>query len=193
MWKEEFYNQFQEYAKLNQAMAETMIDRIIEVGRLLTGAYKGGCKVILMGNGGNGAGAEHMAGELVGRVKNNTRPGLPALAITTNTSILTAIGNDFGFEALFARQVQAFGKKGDVVIGFSSSGNSKNIIKAFEFAKENGMHTVSFTGGDGGVLAKIAEININIITTTHPRIQEAHLTVSHMLCEYVEKELYGEK
>ncbi len=193
MWKKEFYGQFQEYAKLNLKMAEELTDKIVELAKVITDAYRSGGKVILMGNGGNGADAEHIAGELVGRVKNNVRPGLPAIAVTTNTSVLTAIGNDFGFESIFHRQIEAFGKAGDVAIGFSSSGNSKNIIKAFELSKEKGIKTVSLTGGDGGILAKTADININIPTYTHPRIQEAHLTVGHMVCEFVEEELFGKR
>src|SRR3989339_148719 len=128
MWKKEFCNQFQEYSRLNLRMAEELTDKIVELAEMVTSVYRSGGKVLLMGNGGNGADAEHVAGELVGRVKNNVRPGLPAIAITTNTSVLTAIGNDFGFEFIFHRQIDAFGKKGDVAIGFSSSGNSKNII-----------------------------------------------------------------
>jgi D-sedoheptulose 7-phosphate isomerase len=193
LWKKEFYNQFQEYAKLNLKMADELTDKIVDLAKLITDVYRSGGKVLLMGNGGNGADAEHIAGELVGRVKNNVRPGLPAIAVTTNTSVLTAVGNDFGFEFLFHRQIDAFGKKGDVAIGFSSSGNSKNIIKAFELAKQKGIKTVSLTGGDGGVLAKTADVNINIPTHTHPRIQEAHLTVGHMVCEYIEEELYGKR
>jgi D-sedoheptulose 7-phosphate isomerase len=193
VWEKEFSSQFNEYAELNLKMTKELPGKIVKVAEVIAGAYRSGNKVMLMGNGGNGADAEHMAGELVGRVKNSVRPGLPAIAITANTTSLTAIGNDFGFEHIFYRQVEAFGKQDDVAIGFSSSGNSKNIIKAFELAKTRGIKTVSFTGGDGGILSKIADFNINIPSHTHPRIQEAHLTVSHMICEYVEQELFGNK
>ncbi|MCP8316130.1 MAG: D-sedoheptulose 7-phosphate isomerase [archaeon] len=149
-----------------------------------------GGKVILFGNGGSAADAQHIAGELVGKFKLE-REALPAIALTTNTSIITAISNDIDFEEVFSRQVQGLATSKDLVIGISTSGESANVIKGISAAKNKGAKTIAFTGGDGGRLAKITDISLIVPSKNTPRIQEAHITVGHIICELIEKELFA--
>ena len=160
---------------------ETLAQKIIE-------CFKKGGKVILMGNGGSAGDAQHIAAEFVGRYKKE-RKSYPALALNTNTSSLTAIGNDYGYDVSFSRQVEGFANKGDVVIGISSSGNSKNVYKALELAKQKGCYTAAFLGKDGGNIKDIADLAIIVRSNNTPRIQECHIFIGHTLCELVEKEL----
>lgn len=148
-----------------------------------------GGKVLLAGNGGSAAQAQHMAGELMGRFAFD-RPGLPAIALTTDTTVLTAIANDYGYEHVFARQVQAHGKKGDVFIGFSTSGKSRNILLAFEEARANSLICVGFTGNRGGPMRELCDYLIEVPSDETPRIQEAHLVLGHVLCGFVEEALF---
>ena len=160
---------------------ETLSQKIIE-------CFKKGGKVILMGNGGSAGDAQHIAAEFVGRYKKE-RKSYPALALNTNTSSLTAIANDYGYDVSFSRQVEGFANKGDVVIGISTSGNSKNIYKALELAKQKGCYTAAFLGKDGGTIKDIADLEIIVRSNNTPRIQECHIFIGHTLCELVEKEL----
>ncbi|HEG4961203.1 TPA: D-sedoheptulose 7-phosphate isomerase [Campylobacter jejuni] len=153
-------------------------------------AYKNGNKTLLAGNGGSAADAQHIAGEFVSRFYFD-RPGIASIAFTTDTSILTAIGNDYGYENLFARQVQAQGVKGDVFIGISTSGNSKNILKALEICKEKGILTIGLTGASGGAMNELCDYCIKVPSTCTPRIQEAHILIGHIICAIVEEELFG--
>ena len=162
---------------------EAMVDLILAV-------YKSGGKVILCGNGGSAADAQHLAAEFVGRFKLERR-ALPAIALNTNTSILTALGNDYGYETVFSRQVEALANKNDIVIGLSTSGNSPNIIKAIEAAKARGAKTIGLSGGNGGRLAKMADLALVVPSDNTPRVQEAHITIGHIVCELVERELAG--
>ena len=148
-----------------------------------------GGKVLLAGNGGSAAQAQHMAGELMGRFAFE-RPGLPAIALTTDTTVLTAIANDYGYEQVFARQVQAHGKKGDVFIGYSTSGRSTNILMAFEEARACGLICVGFTGNRGGPMRELCDFLIEIPSDETPRIQEGHLVLGHILCGLVEEALF---
>ena len=148
---------------------------------------KGG-KVILMGNGGSAGDAQHIAAEFVGRYKKE-RKSYPALALNTNTSSLTAIGNDYGYDVSFSRQVEGFAKPGDIVIGISTSGNSKNVYKALELAKQKGCYTAAFLGKDGGTIKDIADLPLIVRSNNTPRIQECHIFIGHTLCELVDKEL----
>ena len=151
-------------------------------------------KILLFGNGGSAADAQHMAAEFVNRFLINRRP-LAAIALTTDTSTLTAIGNDFSFDEIFSKQVQALGKPDDLALGISTSGGSVNVIKGIEVAKEIGMRTAVLTGGlagDGGELGKIADLTLNVPTAKTQHIQEVHLWIEHVLCEIVEKEIFGE-
>jgi D-sedoheptulose 7-phosphate isomerase len=164
-------------------------DAIVEIAEQMTKAFRQGKKVLLFGNGGSAADAEHIACELAGKFTLFRDP-LPAIALTTNTSSLTAIGNDFGYEEVFARQVRGLVAKGDVVIGISTSGASANVIRAIKQANQQGAVTVAFTGAKGK-LKQIAQHVLSIPSTDTPRIQEAHMVAGHIICGLVEKSLFG--
>lgn len=153
-------------------------------------AYKQGNKTLLAGNGGSAADAQHLAGEFVSRFYFD-RPGVASIALTTDTSILTAIGNDYGYEKVFARQVQAQGVKGDIFIGISTSGNSLNILEALKICKEKGIVSVGFTGESGGKMAELCDYCIKVPSKETPRIQESHILIGHILCAIVEETLFG--
>ncbi len=170
---------------------DSVIENILKTSQLCLDAYKKGHKVILAGNGGSAADSQHIAAEFVSRFEFD-RPGLPALALTTDTSILTAIGNDYGFEKLFARQIEANGQPGDIFIGISTSGNSKNILAAFETAKHNNITTIGLAGA-GGIIQNSCDICISVPSEHTPRIQEAHILIGHMICAYVEEEYFHGK
>jgi D-sedoheptulose 7-phosphate isomerase len=155
-------------------------------------AYKSNNKVIVAGNGGSAADAQHIAGELVSRFYFD-RPGLASMALTTDTSILTAIGNDYGYERLFARQLEANGVAGDIFIAISTSGNSKNIIEALKIAKEKNITTIGLTGNKECMMDEMCDITIKVPSTSTPRIQESHIVVGHILCAIIEKEIFGDK
>lgn len=155
-------------------------------------AYKNNKKTLIAGNGGSAADAQHIAGEFVSRFYFD-RPGLASIALTTDTSILTAIGNDYGYERVFARQVEANGANGDVFIGISTSGNSKNIVEAIKAAKERGIFTVGFTGAKGGIMKEMCDICICVPSNETPRIQESHIVIGHIICAIVEKEMFEGK
>jgi D-sedoheptulose 7-phosphate isomerase len=170
--------------------AETL-KLIGEIAELIVKAYRNGKKVILFGNGGSAADAQHIAAELMGKYYLERDP-LPAIALTVNTSSLTALGNDYSFGLIFARQLEALGEAGDVVIGISTSGDSENVIRALEVAKGKGLMTVGFTGRDGGRLKNdVVHYCLNIPSEDTPRIQEGHITMGHIICEIVERELFG--
>lgn len=153
-------------------------------------AYKHGNKTLLAGNGGSAADAQHIAGELVSRFYFD-REGIPSIALTTDTSIVTAIGNDYGYDRLFARQVQAQGQKGDIFIGISTSGNSANILEALKVCREKGIIGVGLTGASGGKMADLCDYCLKVPSTCTPRIQESHIVIGHILCAIVEEELFG--
>jgi len=165
---------------------------IKEISSLFISALKDGGKIIFAGNGGSAADAQHLAAEFVGRFKNNRDP-LAAIALSTNTSALTAIGNDFGFEEVFSRQLKALAKPKDIFVGISTSGKSKNIIKAVEAAKQLRLKTVGFLGKDGGDLKNIVELSLTIPHNQTPCIQEMHILAGHIICEIVEKDLTENK
>jgi D-sedoheptulose 7-phosphate isomerase len=169
---------------------ESLINKIEEVSKLCVKLYRGKNKTILAGNGGSAADAQHIAAELVGRYGFD-RPSIPSLALTTDTSCLTAIGNDYGYDKVFSRQLEGMGQEGDLFIGISTSGNSKNIINAFMSAKQKGITTVALVGRDGGEMAKIADIALVVPSDSTPRIQEAHILIGHIICDIIEKELFG--
>lgn len=164
---------------------EPVIKQIAD--RILSVVHNGG-KVLLMGNGGSAADAQHMAAELVVRFKINRKP-ISAIALTTDPSIVTAIGNDLGFAMLFARQVEAHARKGDVVIGLSTSGTSNNVFEAFKIAKAIGCETIAFLGNDGGTIKSIVNIPLIINSSDTPRIQECHILIGHIICDLVERGL----
>jgi len=168
-----------------------LIDAVIEVARDLIAALRGGHRLFLFGNGGSAADAQHIAGELVGRYKLE-RSGLPVYALTVNTSSLTAIGNDYSFDVVFARQLEALGSSGDVAIGISTSGNSRNVLLAIEAAKNKGLVSVGLTGRGGGQLKRLVDRCIRVPSEETPRVQEAHILIGHLLCEMIEIELFGQ-
>ncbi|HEB9279642.1 D-sedoheptulose 7-phosphate isomerase [Campylobacter jejuni] len=169
---------------------EDLITLIKNASLEVVKAYKNGNKTLLAGNGGSAADAQHIAGEFVSRFYFD-RPGIASIALTTDTSVLTAIGNDYGYENLFARQVQAQGVKGDIFIGISTSGNSKNILKALEFCKQKEITSIGLSGASGGAMNELCDYCIKVPSTCTPRIQEAHILIGHIICTIVEEELFG--
>jgi len=164
---------------------------ILELSQAITRSMAAGGKLLLCGNGGSAADCQHIAAELVSRLSADfPRPGLPAIALTTDSSMLTASANDFGFDGVFSRQVQALGRAGDVVIGISTSGNSKNVLAALEEARAAGMVTVSLTGGDGGASLALADICVRVPSKTVQYIQESHIMIGHIICALVERALF---
>lgn len=170
---------------------EELLNKIEEVSRLCVELYKGDKKTILAGNGGSAADAQHIAAEIVGRYGFD-RPSLPSLALTTDTSALTAIGNDYGYDKVFSRQLEGMGQKGDIFIGISTSGNSQNLINAFEVAKKKNILSVALVGKDGGKMAEIADISLIVPSDSTPRIQESHILIGHIICDIIEKEIFGD-
>jgi len=159
---------------------------INEVAKIITESFKSGHKLLICGNGGSAADAQHIAAEFVGKFYRIDRPALPAIALNTNTSIITAIGNDFGYEMTFSRQVEALGQKDDVFVTISTSGNSINALEAAKIARKKGMKVISFTGEGGGKLAEISDITIKVPSKNTPIIQNAHISILHIICEIVE-------
>jgi len=157
---------------------------------LVIEAYRSGRKTLLAGNGGSAADAQHIAAELVGRYGFD-RPALPSIALTTDTSILTAVGNDYGFDRIFSRQVEALGTEGDVFVGISTSGNSANILRALVACKEKGIASIGLTGTGGGKMAELCDICLRIPSGETARVQESHILIGHILCGLVEEALYG--
>jgi len=171
---------------------DELADEIIKAVDIITAAYKDGNKLLLCGNGGSAADCQHIATELMIRLSHKIqRPALPAIALTTDTSNLTAGGNDIGFENVFARNVEGLGVLGDVLLAISTSGNSPNIVKAVEMAHSKGMKVIGFLGGSGGKLKSLVDLPIVIPSSNTQRIQEGHITIAHIICELVEDKLYG--
>ena len=155
------------------------------VSNIVVETLKNGNKILICGNGGSAADAQHFAAELIGRYKTQ-RVALPAIALTTDTSALTAIGNDYGYDRVFDRQFEALANKGDLLIGISTSGNSKNVIKAFDLAKDKGCKTIALSGRDGGQMKNLADINLIVPSDNTPRIQEMHILFIHIICQIVD-------
>ena len=182
---------FDESASLKKAFVEEYAEAIVNLGILMGKRLEAGYKILICGNGGSAADSQHFAAEIVGRFEKE-RKAFPAVALTTDTSALTAIGNDYGFDKVFSRQVEALGEKGDILVGISTSGNSENVIKAAEKAKEMGIFTVGFLGKDGGKLKDIVDKAFIVRHSNTARIQEVHLTLEHTLCKIIEMYLTGE-
>ncbi|MCP9448210.1 MAG: D-sedoheptulose 7-phosphate isomerase [Nitrospira sp.] len=188
--KDSALNAFSDSARVKEQFARDHADRIAQVGSLMADAFRQGNKVLLFGNGGSATDAAHIAAEFVGRYMRNRQP-LPAIALATDIAAITCIANDFGYEELFARQVRAHGRKGDVAIAISTSGNSPNVLKGVEAAREGGLITVGWTGAKGGKLAGLVDYPFIVPSTVTSRIQESHITLGHVLCELVEEQLLG--
>ena len=188
---------FSQGLKAHMKTVEAMLDDAHLLGRIRSAAemaaacIRDGGRLLLCGNGGSAADCQHIAAEFTGRFQKERRP-LPALSLTTNTSSLTAIANDYGFREVFSRQVEALGKKGDILMGFSTSGSSENVVLAMERARDLGLGTIGFTGGSGAIrLEGVSDCLIAVPTTYTPSIQEAHIIIGHMICGYVDDALFG--
>ncbi|MFW5732184.1 MAG: D-sedoheptulose-7-phosphate isomerase [Planctomycetota bacterium] len=182
---------FQESLRCTEEAASRLAEPIAQSADVLSGALRGGRRVYVFGNGGSASDAQHIAGELVGRFLLE-RAALPAVALSTDTSILTAVANDLGYEQVFARQLEALGREGDVAVALSTSGNSPNIVVALQQAKRIGMRTIVLTGRGGGRSAELADILLDVDSDLSPRIQETHAVIYHILCELVEARCAGE-
>ncbi|MFH1027250.1 MAG: D-sedoheptulose 7-phosphate isomerase [Pseudomonadota bacterium] len=182
--------QLQDHQALCASIERDMSLLIAETSALLANRFKDGSKLLVMGNGGSAADAQHFAAEIVGRFKLE-RAALPAIALSTDTSILTAIGNDYGFDCIFSRQVEALATAGDVVVGISTSGRSPNVLKALQLARERGCRTIGLLGRDGGSIKELCDLALIVPSSDTPRIQEGHITIIHIICDLVEKALFG--
>ncbi|MBO7277583.1 MAG: D-sedoheptulose 7-phosphate isomerase [Bacteroidales bacterium] len=171
---------------------ETLLSAIETASSAIITAFRNGGKALFCGNGGSAADAQHLAAELSGRFYYD-RPALEAEALHVNTSYLTAVGNDYGYDLVYSRILSASGKKGDVLIGLSTSGNSKNVIEAQKVAKEKGMYVISLTGATGGKMKELSDCLINVPSELTPRIQESHIMIGHIICQIVEEELFPKK
>ncbi len=176
---------------LQKVLADDQIhDAVVQAGEITAKAMKAGRKLMVCGNGGSAADAQHLVAEFVSRLTVD-RPALRAVALTTDTSILTAIGNDYSYDNVFERQVEALGIEGDVLLAISTSGNSKNCVKALKLSRAMGIHTVAYTGNNGGAMAELADINVIIPSQTTMNIQESHLALEHIFCMVVERFYFG--
>jgi len=186
---------FNESIELKRRMAETLSPQIAAAGEALAQALRADRKVLACGNGGSAADSQHFAAEVVGRFERE-RPGMPAIALTTDTSAITAIANDYSYDVVFSKQVESLGRAGDFLLGISTSGNSKSIVEAIRVAQARDMRVIALTGRDGGAMGKMLRPNDFHLNVAHPRtmrVQEVHLLVIHCLCEVVDNVLFGEK
>jgi len=179
---------FLESIQVKEDLMRTCIEQIMDISGLFIESLKKGGKILFFGNGGSASDSQHLAAELVGRFIKD-RNALSAVALTTNTSILTSLANDYGYEIVFARQIEALGRKNDLAVGISTSGKAKNVAAGIKQAKKMGLKTVVLTGGDGGELAKLADVALMAPSLVTARIQEAHITIGHIICELVEEQL----
>lgn len=184
--------QLEDSASVKHKMMVSCVDSIVSAAELMIETIKSGAKILLCGNGGSAADSQHLAAELVSKLKLE-RSAIPAIALTTNTSTLTAIANDYDFSQIFVRQLEAFGRKNDLLIGISTSGNSEDVLKAVDYAHKNGLRTIVMTGGNGGDLAGKADVDIIVPSEDVQRIQEAHITVGHILCDILEQSIFGNR
>ena len=180
---------FKESSEVKTRFLKENLPQFLEIIKLISHTFEAGNKLFFFGNGGSAADAQHLAAEFVNRYVMD-RPPLPAIALTTDTSILTSVSNDLTFNEIFAKQLRALGKEGDVAIGITTSGNSPNIIKAFEVAKEMGIKTVALTGNAGGTAVNMVDFSLVVPSSSTPRIQETHILIGHILCEMVENYLF---
>jgi len=186
---------FDESIELKRRMAELLAPQIARAGEALAAALKEGNKVLACGNGGSAADSQHFAAEIVGRFERE-RPGMPAIALTTDTSAITAIANDYSYDVVFSKQVESLGRAGDFLLGISTSGNSKSVVEAIRAAQARAMRVIALTGRDGGAMAKMLgprDFHLNVAHPRTMRVQEVHLLVIHCLCEVVDNVIFGER
>jgi len=174
-----------ESIRVKEAFVRKNADRLVSLAERISKAFMNGGKLMLCGNGGSAADAQHIAAEFVNRFQEERAP-LPALALSTDTSIITSIANDYGYEQVFSKQIKALGRKGDILLAISTSGSSANIISAIHAAKERQIYTVGFTGRDGGKMLALVDLSLLVESRSTPRIQEAHILAGHIVCELVE-------
>jgi D-sedoheptulose 7-phosphate isomerase len=186
------HNHFASHVEVINSVSEQLTREIEQLALTVAATLRNGGKLLVMGNGGSAADAQHLAAELIGRFLLERR-ALPAIALTTDTSILTAVGNDYGFDEVFARQVEALAATGDLVLGISTSGNSANVIKALTMAREKGCQTIGLLGRDGGRIVGMVDLALTVPSQETPRIQEAHQLIIHIVCDLLEKDLFGEE
>lgn len=179
-----------ESIETKKAFFDSQAESVARAAELLISSVKGGGKVLIFGNGGSAADAQHIAAELVNRL-NYDRPPIPAIALTTDTSILTSVGNDSSFDELFERQLRALARRGDIALAISTSGESPNVLRAVVAARELGLKTIALAGRDGGKLARAVDVALVVAARSTQRIQETHITIGHILCELVEDALFG--
>jgi len=183
-------NMLRDAARLHERVAQESVEDVVAVAELLLAAFGNGAKVLIFGNGGSAADAQHFACELVGRFLRERR-ALAAMALTADTTAVTAIANDYGFERIFVRQIEAHGRPGDVAVGISTSGSSANVLAGLLYAKSLGLKTVAFTGGKGGPIGAAADVHVRVPHDLTPRVQEVHRTLIHAVCEVVEQQIGG--
>ena len=176
--------------RLHEQAQTSSVGATVAATEVMVASLRSGGKILVCGNGGSASDSQHFAAELVGRFERERR-ALPSISLTTDTSILTAIANDYAYDRVFARQVEAIGRAGDVLLGISTSGGSRNVLEAFGAAKSGGLTTIALTGRDGGVVGAAADIHINVPSPSTARVQEVHRTLLHAMCELIERELYG--
>ncbi len=181
-----------ESIQVKEEILRNQISQIVAITQLIIDCLKKNGKVIVFGNGGSASDSQHIAAELVGRFKKD-RSALAGIALTTNTSIITSLANDYGYDVIFSRQIEALGQKNDVAIGISTSGKAKNVTMGLKQAKKMGIKTVALSGGDGGDIAKLADVSLLVPSVVTARIQEAHITIAHIICEIIEQELCQEQ
>ncbi|MCG9874294.1 MAG: D-sedoheptulose 7-phosphate isomerase [Leptospiraceae bacterium] len=190
--KDMIQEQIKDSIQTKELVLKESINTIETIGLALSKSLKAGNKILFCGNGGSSCDAAHIAAELVVRYKSgNERRAIPAMALGTDHAILTACSNDYGYEDIFSRQVEAFGQKGDVLVGITTSGNSPNVIKAFHQAKLQGLSTIAMLGGNGGKLKSVCDYEIIVPSSVTARIQECHILIGHIFCSIIEKELFG--
>lgn len=187
--KDHIVKLFRESCRVKEAFINDNLGKLVNVIEVLTAALKAGNKILIFGNGGSAADAQHIAAEFVNRFIIE-RPPLPAIALTTDTSVITSIGNDYDFSEIFAKQIRALGQPGDVAWGISTSGHSPNVQKGLEMAKKMDLITLALTGKDGGPIAKMADWSLNVSSSSTARIQETHITAGHAICELVDIKLF---
>jgi len=181
-----------ESIQVKEEILRNQIGQIAEIAQLMIDCLKKDGKVIVFGNGGSAGDSQHIAAELVGRFKKD-RSALAGIALTTNTSVLTSLANDYGYDVVFSRQIEALGKKNDVALGISTSGKARNVALGIKQAKKMGIKTVALSGGDGGEIVKLADVSLVVPSKITARIQEAHITIAHIICEMIEQELCQEQ
>ncbi|MFC1559864.1 SIS domain-containing protein [Candidatus Margulisiibacteriota bacterium] len=186
--KNDITKEIQESISVQEKVLASLVDDIERAAQLIISAYKDGKKLLIFGNGGSAADSQHMAAELIGRYKKE-RKSFPALALSVDTSIITAIGNDYGFETIFTKQIEGLGNTGDIAFGISTSGGSRNVVDGIKHAKNKGLQTIGLLGCGGGEIKSLVDVAITVPSDDTPRIQESHQVIIHVLCSLIEKEL----